>query len=100
MKQLGKIKIHEIAKELGVESKEIIASAQKLGIEVTSHLSRVEDEVAQKIRNSFLKQENLNKENSKQENSNKENVKRGLKTKKERRKREKGYGERKETRKK
>ena len=72
---MGKIKIHEIAKELGVESKEIIASAQKLGIEVTSHLSRVEDEVAQKIRNSFLKQENLNKENSKQENSNKENVK-------------------------
>ena len=41
---MGKIKIHEIAKELGVESKEIIASAQKLGIEVTSHLSRVEDE--------------------------------------------------------
>ncbi len=50
---MGKIKIHEIAKEIGLASKEIIERAQKLGIDVTSHLSSVDDEQAKKIRESF-----------------------------------------------
>ena len=45
---MGKIKIHEIAKELGVNSKEVIAKANELGIQVTSHLSAVEEDVAKK----------------------------------------------------
>ena len=52
---MGKWKIHEIAKELGLGSKEIIKKAQELGIEVTSHLSSVEEEIAQKIKESFGK---------------------------------------------
>ena len=50
---MGKLKIHEIAKELGVGSKEVIAKAKELGIEVTSHLSSVEEEIVNKIRNAF-----------------------------------------------
>ncbi len=52
---MGKLKIHEIAKELGLESKEIITKAKELGVEVTSHLSSVEDDIAQKIKSSFEK---------------------------------------------
>ena len=56
---MGKIKIHEIAKEVGLTSKEIIKIANELGINVSSHLSAVDDEQASKIRN------NLNNKESK-----------------------------------
>ena len=47
---MGKIKIHEIAKEVGLTSKEILKIANSLGIGVTSHLSAVDDEQANKIK--------------------------------------------------
>ena len=47
---MGKIKIHEIAKEIGITSKEVIKIANDLGIDVKSHLSAVEEEQAKKIR--------------------------------------------------
>ena len=50
VKLLGKIKIHEIAKEVGVTSKEVIKIANDLGMNVTSHLSAVEEEEAKQIR--------------------------------------------------
>jgi len=50
---LGKIKVHEIAKELDLTSKEIIEKANKLGINVSSHLSSVDEEQAKKIKDSF-----------------------------------------------
>jgi translation initiation factor IF-2 len=49
VKLLGKIKIHEIAKKVGLTSKEVIEKAKKLGIAVTSHLSTVEDEQAVRL---------------------------------------------------
>ena len=50
---MGKLKVHELAKELGVESKELIKKAKEVGIEVTSHLSSLEEEQIQKIKNIF-----------------------------------------------
>ena len=50
---MGKIKIHELAKEMGLTSKEIIAKAKEIGIVVGSHLSSIEEEQAQKIRNLY-----------------------------------------------
>ena len=50
---MGKIKIHEIAKELGLTSKQIIEKANSLGIKVTSHLSSIDEEQAKIIKNSF-----------------------------------------------
>ena len=47
---LSKIKIHELAKELKIENKEIIELANKLGMNVTSHLNAIEDKEADKIR--------------------------------------------------
>ena len=51
---MGKIKIHEIAKELGLSSKEVLEKAKKLGIEVTSHLSNIDDEQANMIKSSIV----------------------------------------------
>ena len=49
VKLLGKIKIHEIAKKLGIASKEVLEVANNLKIEVKSHLSGVSEEEAKKI---------------------------------------------------
>ena len=46
---MGKIKIHEIAKKVGLTSKEVIEKAKEIGIAVTSHLSTVEDEQAVRL---------------------------------------------------
>ena len=55
---MGKLKVHELAKELGLESKQLIAKAKEVGIEVTSHLSSLEEEQVSKIREIFGKKEN------------------------------------------
>ncbi|MCI8641584.1 MAG: translation initiation factor IF-2 [Clostridia bacterium] len=61
---MGKIKIHEIAKKLGLTSKEVLEKAQKLKIDVKSHMSGVEEEEARKIENSFSKNEDQKKSTS------------------------------------
>ncbi len=50
---MGKIKIHEIAKKLNLNSKEVIDRAQELGIDVKTHLSGVDESEATKIEESF-----------------------------------------------
>ena len=55
---MGKLKVHELAKELGLESKQLIAKAKEVGIEVTSHLSSLEEEQVSKIKEIFEKKEN------------------------------------------
>ena len=52
---MGKIKIHEIAKKLGLTSKEVLEVAKKLNIEVKSHLSGVEQDEADKIEKAISK---------------------------------------------
>ena len=46
---MAKIRVHELAKELGRENKDVIAALQKLGVEVKSHMSNVEDTEAEKV---------------------------------------------------
>ncbi len=46
---MGKIKIHELAKKLNKQSKEIMDLANKLGLEIKSHLNTIDDEIAKKI---------------------------------------------------
>ncbi len=68
VKLLGKVKIHELAKELDLTSKEIIESAKKLGIEVKNHMSSVEEEIAKKIKGSLKTKKKVeNKKEDKQE---------------------------------
>ena len=66
----NKIKIHEIAKKIGVSSKDILEKAKTLGIKASSHLSGVEDEEAERIEASF-KGSNSNSDETKKQRENK-----------------------------
>ena len=48
-----KKRLYEIAKELGKESKEVVARAKELGLDVKSHSSSVEAAAAEQIAASF-----------------------------------------------
>ena len=65
---MGKIKIYEIAKKLGLTSKEVLEMAQKLNIEAKSHMSGVEEDEAKKIENNLSKkgEQTAKRSNSKQ----------------------------------
>ncbi|HEY0636744.1 MAG TPA: translation initiation factor IF-2 N-terminal domain-containing protein, partial [Pseudonocardiaceae bacterium] len=49
----GKARVHELAKELGVSSKEVLAKLKDLGEFVKSASSTIEAPVARKVRESF-----------------------------------------------
>ena len=57
---MGKIKIHELAKELKVENKEVIELANKLGLKVTSHLNAIDEKDANRIRENIKGDEKKN----------------------------------------
>ena len=73
---MGKIKMYDIAKELGLTSKEVMNIAIKLNIDVKSHLSSVSEEDAKRIKNSVKtdlpKKEETKKEEVKKEHNKKE----------------------------
>ncbi|MFS9132538.1 translation initiation factor IF-2 [Streptococcus infantis] len=50
---MSKKRLYEIAKELGKESKDVVARAKELGLDVKSHSSSVEEAAASKIVASF-----------------------------------------------
>ncbi len=50
---MSKKRLYEIAKELGKESKEVVARAKELGLDVKSHSSSVEAAAAEQITASF-----------------------------------------------
>ncbi|UJD00775.1 translation initiation factor IF-2 [Streptococcus oralis] len=50
---MSKKRLYEIAKELGKESKEVVARAKELGLDVKSHSSSVETAAAEQIAASF-----------------------------------------------
>ena len=52
---MGKMKVYELAKELGINNNEMIESLKKMGIEVKSHLSSIEDDIVEKMRKSVKK---------------------------------------------
>lgn len=47
---MAKMKVHELAKELGLESKELISIVQDLGIECKSHMTSLEDNDIEKVK--------------------------------------------------
>ena len=51
---MPKVRIHQIAKELGVTSQEVIARSVKLGMKVVSHQNAVSDMDAEKIKKTFI----------------------------------------------
>ena len=63
---MAKIKIHEIAKNLNLSSKEVLDKAIELGMNVKTHLSGVEEEEAKRIEAAFAHKDNQ-KEKAKKE---------------------------------
>jgi len=63
---MDKIKIHELAKKIGKSSKEIMEVASKIGIEIKSHLSLIEQNDANKIEKEINKMKSDNKSQEKQ----------------------------------
>jgi len=47
---MAKIRVHELAKELGIQSKEMVDTLQKLGLDVKNHMSTMEDSQAVWVR--------------------------------------------------
>ena len=47
---MGKIRVYELAKELDMESKDVIRRLGKMGAEVKNHMSTVEDKHVQMLR--------------------------------------------------
>ena len=72
---MGKIKVHELAKEVDKTSKEIIAVAEKLGIEVKSHMSSLEDKDVELIKNNILGQKSNSSKTKKEESKDVKEVK-------------------------
>lgn len=52
-----KKRVHEVAKELNIESKEVIQQLSKMGVKVKSHMSTLEDNEAEQVLNHFKSQE-------------------------------------------
>lgn len=50
-----KKRVHELAKELNIESKEILQQLHQMGINVKSHMSTLEDEEIERIKNHYVK---------------------------------------------
>ena len=69
---LGKIKIYEIAKKLGLASKDVLDMAKELNIDVKSHMSGVDENEAKKIEESISKKTTKQASTPKQTTSKKE----------------------------
>lgn len=64
---MAKMKIYELAKEIGKQSKEIVLFLQSQGIEVKSHMSNIEDEAIALVKKQFMEQKkNKNQEEYKE----------------------------------
>ena len=50
---LGKIRVHELAKELNCDSKTIIQQLGKMGCVVKNHMSIIEENIVAKVREKF-----------------------------------------------
>ncbi len=47
---MGKKRVHELAKELGLENKDLIAHLERLGITVKSHASTLEEHEIERVK--------------------------------------------------
>ena len=65
---MTKMRVHELAKELGIENKQLVERLQKKNCEVKNHMSTVEDAVADEIRKEVASERSADKpEEKKQE---------------------------------
>src|SRR5690625_3200403 len=73
---MSKIRVYEFAKELSIESKEVLDEAKRLGIEYGSHMSSMSDEEQKRVRQSLQQKSkpNATKKTSKKNETKAEHV--------------------------
>ena len=73
---MSKIKIHELAKKLNKQSKEVMEVANSMGLDIKSHMNTVEEDIAKKIEDILLgkKPENEKKEATSKQKEAKKNT--------------------------
>lgn len=64
---MRKMKVHELAKELGMQSKELVEKLIELKYDVKSHMSILEDDDVEKIKKQLKGEKDQKKDNSKKE---------------------------------
>ncbi len=69
---MEKIKVHELAKKLGVEAKRVVEVAKENGIEAKSHLSSITEEEAKKLEKLLKGESGAKPENKKESKGNQE----------------------------
>ena len=72
---MGKVKLYDIAKELNLTSKEVLEMAKKLNIEAKSHLSSIEDDEANRLREKIKESKKETKKETKKTNNEKQEKK-------------------------
>jgi len=78
---LGKVKIHELAKEIDLTSKEVIAKAQEMNIEVKSHLSTLTDQEVKLLKKELAKNNNVKEKSKTKKSKDEKNIKEVKETK-------------------
>ncbi len=68
---MAKIRIHELAKELEINSKDLVEKAKNLGLSVTSHMSSLDEEESELIKALILDENKKVKSTSLKQNSKK-----------------------------
>ncbi|WP_085876068.1 translation initiation factor IF-2 [Peptoniphilus vaginalis] len=68
---MSKIRVHALAKEIGITSKELLLKLEELEISVKNHMSTLDSAEEEKIRNLYNKTSSKNESPVKNENSNK-----------------------------
>ncbi|KXB71702.1 translation initiation factor IF-2 [Peptoniphilus sp. DNF00840] len=71
MFNLSKIRVHALAKEIGITSKELLLKLEELEISVKNHMSTLDSAEEKKVRNLYNKTSSKNESPVKNENSNK-----------------------------
>lgn len=79
MKLLGKIRVYELSKELGISSKDLIKHLIDLGIDVKNHMSTLENTEVEMIRDLFnVSKQNIDMEEDGSKNKGHDNYKNKL----------------------
>ncbi|WP_062571239.1 translation initiation factor IF-2 [Peptoniphilus sp. DNF00840] len=68
---MSKIRVHALAKEIGITSKELLLKLEELEISVKNHMSTLDSAEEKKVRNLYNKTSSKNESPVKNENSNK-----------------------------
>jgi translation initiation factor IF-2 len=58
--QAGKVRLYEVAKDLGLANKDLVAKVRALGIEVKNHMSNLEPEDVARVKRSLDKERHAN----------------------------------------